>query len=324
MRSHRRVHAAPPRHRWIDRVAANRVNAQDRITRIDRILATDPDRDDERVARLRKEAEYLERVVAGTVQLYLYDHDASRIIEMIGAPSATTTTVVTSGPGTYTSLFNFYDGGVQQVSKHLTDKVPGTIAFVYKDGLFPGEDTATGGMNALRIGEANDADRARSAGKQLASFEAGMRSDPVLGAARQVAIGHSWGLANVTSSEVAGAHYDKVVSLSGAGMLPEWQKNPQTTYLDLSFRDILQSGQGLGVVWDGNNPRTNPAFEHGEYYRGPDDKYLDPVTVHTMDGPVTTYDGRALGVLVDNHNLITQNTPSNFRVLFDLQRWLDG
>lgn len=43
----------------------------------------------------------------------------------------------------------------------------------------------------------------------------------VVGGAEQTSIGHSWGLANVTSSEVAGARYDTVISLAGAGMLPD-------------------------------------------------------------------------------------------------------
>ena len=146
----------------------------------------------------------------------------------------------------------------------MVSKVPGTLAFVYKDGLFPGENPDVGGADPLRIVEANDQQRAVEAGRQLSRFEAGMRADPQLAAAEQDAFGHSWGLANVTSAEVAGAEFDKVVSLSGAGMLPEWMPDPDTVYTDLSYRDILQTGQelrrGLG--------RQQPAFPPGVRTRG--------------------------------------------------------
>lgn len=145
------------------------------------------------------------------------------------------------------------------------------MAFVYKDGFFPGEDAKVGAVNLLRIGEANDTDRALDAGRQLARFEAGMRADPLLGAAEQDALGHSWGLSNIMCSEVAGTEYDNVISLSGAGMPEAWKPVRATTYTDLSYNDILQSGQQFGVVWGRNNPRAHPAFDHGDYYVGPHD-----------------------------------------------------
>ncbi|ANJ26590.1 hypothetical protein [Agromyces aureus] len=144
-----------------------------------------------------------------------------------------------------------------------------------------------------------------------------MRQDPSLRASEQIAIGHSWGLANVTSSEVAGTHYDKVVSLSGAGMLPEWEPGSTTAYQDLSYRDLLQSAQSLDVVWDGRNPRDHTAFEHGEFFLGPQDEILEHATetVNVQGYPQTTIDARAFGVLLDNHNLITRNVPANAAVL---------
>ncbi len=72
-------------------------------------------------------------------------------------------------------------------------RCPVRVAFVYKDGPFPGENTDVGGIDMFRIGEANDEDRALAAGRQLARFEAGMRADPLLGAAEQDALGHSGG-----------------------------------------------------------------------------------------------------------------------------------
>ncbi|WP_157006025.1 hypothetical protein [Agromyces laixinhei] len=277
-----------------------------------------------RIEFLKKEIAYLEKVCDGSVQLYLYDRDASRIIEMIGTPSETTTKVVTYVPGTYTSLFDFYKGGVQEVSSYLHDNDAMAVAFVYKDGVFPGENSDTGAVNLARVGEANDQVFGRQSGVTLAAFEDGMRSDLMLGDRDQVAIGHSWGLANITSSEVAGTHYDKVVSLSGAGMLAEWRPDPTTAYSDFSYQDLLQEAQSLDAVWDGNNPRTNPAFEHGEYFRGPDDDILDnaAVTVNANGVPQPTVDARAFGVLMDNHNLITKDVLENRQVLAVMRKWI--
>ncbi|MBF9337218.1 hypothetical protein G3N30_13655 [Microbacterium lacticum] len=50
--------------------------------------------------QLQKKSEYLERVMSGAVQLYLYQPDRDRIVEMIGNPSASTTNSVTYVPGT--------------------------------------------------------------------------------------------------------------------------------------------------------------------------------------------------------------------------------
>lgn len=84
-----------------------------------------------------------------------------------------------------------------------------------------------------------------------------MRADPLLGSRDQIAIGHSWGLANITSFEVAHTHYDKVVSLSGAGMLPDGKPHPDTQHADLSYQDLLQSVQSLDTVWDAPRPPSS-------------------------------------------------------------------
>lgn len=251
------------------RVRANQLNAQSWIDAAQAELATASVTSD-RAAFLENEIAYLRQVQEGNVHLYLYDRDFSRIVEVMGDLATPPDRVITYVPGTFTSLSDFYGGGVQQVAGEMVRAVPGTLVFVYKDGLFPGENPDTGGANLLRILEANDHARAEEAGAQLARFEAGMRTDPLFAGAEQDAFGHSWGLANVTSAEAAGTDFDKVISLSGAGMPPDWEPDPDTTYADLSYDDILQTGQDLGAVWDGNNPRSHPAFDHGDYYVGPD------------------------------------------------------
>ncbi|WP_141916032.1 hypothetical protein [Klugiella xanthotipulae] len=259
---------------------------------------------------LREEIAYLKQVESGQVQLYLYDRGQSRIVEMIGTPGPDTQRVVTYVPGTFTGLGSFYTGGVQQISKYLADNLPGTVAFVYKDGLFPGEGDTSASPNMLRVTEANDPETARAAGEQLARFGRGMRTDPRLSAVHQIGIGHSWGVANLTSSEVAGTEYRTVISLSGAGMLPEWQPRPKTGYVDLSYWDILQSAQQQGYVWKGNNPRRHPGFVSFPYYEGSDDEVLED---NSIPGVVDR-----LKVLMDNHNLIATDSKDNREVLEDL------
>lgn len=62
---------------------------------------------------------YLQKVIDGTVQLYLYDPSSLSIVEMIGTPGPETTAINTYIPGTFTSLFSFYHGDVQQVGSWL-------------------------------------------------------------------------------------------------------------------------------------------------------------------------------------------------------------
>ncbi len=304
------------------RVRANQAGAAEWIRQAEAEL------DSEFVSEARRafvedEIAYLRLVQDGTVKLYLYDRGLSRIVEIIGDLAPPPERVITYVPGTFTNLGDFYGGKVQQVAVSMTGKVPGTVAFVYKDGLFPGENPDVGGIYLPRIQEANDHGRAREAGAQLARFEVGMRTDPLFGGTEQDAFGHSWGLANVTSSEVAGADYDKVISLAGAGMLPEWVPDPETTYADLSYEDALQVAQETGLVWNGNNPRSNPAFEHGDYYRGPDDDVLDRAEAATIDGSPHMYlRPEYFSVLVDNHDLIASKDPENEAALRAMRKLL--
>ncbi|MCA5922553.1 hypothetical protein [Curtobacterium oceanosedimentum] len=249
---------------------------------------TDKKTQDE-IDRLAVEEEYLLRVTADPpkTQLYLYDPDDHRIIEMIGTPSPDTKHVITYVPGTFSNLDSFYSGGVQQVGKWLHQQSPDdTVVFVAKDGVFPGEETP----GPAGVAEANDPEFALAPAERLRQLSAGLDVDPNLANAQRTAIGHSWGLANITTSETLGTQYGQVTSLSGAGMPPTWQPNQLTTYTDHSYVDILQVAQGTRQVWDGNNPRWNPAFGHDAYY-GPAPEDVNP------------YD---FGNLMDQHNKVAR------------------
>jgi len=303
----------------VARVRANRLCASGWIDAAQQELDQEPE-GSERAVFLTREIAYLGKVLSGAVQLYLYDRDFSRIVEVVGDLATPVERVITYVPGTFTSLADFYAGNVQQVATSMMKNIHGTAAFVYKDGAFPGEDAEAGGANMLRIREANDHDRAEEAGRQLARFEAGMRVDPSVATAEQDAIGFSWGLADVTSSEVAGAEFDKVLSLSGAGMPPEWRPDPHTVYADFSYRDVLQEGQQMGIVWNRNNPRSHPAFEHGDYYVGPEDDVLDRADGRSLGRPTVSLPPDYLRVLTENHTLIATDDPDNKGALQDMRR----
>ncbi|WP_431277706.1 hypothetical protein [Leifsonia poae] len=297
------------------RVAANKINAENRLKVLDALIE-EHKRLPATIERLRKEVDYLTRAVGDhpAVQLYLYDPAKSRIIEMFGTPSPATRHEITYVPGTFSNIDGFYDGKAQAVARYLWSAHQGdSVAFVYKDGPFPGEADGTSFTSYLRIPEANEPGLARNSGTQLSAFRAGVELDPFLSKAKTTAIGHSWGLAAVTSSEVAGARYDQVISLSGAGMLPEWRPRATTSYSDLSYFDLLQQAQALpgDVVWNGKNPRSTPAFEHGDFYNGPVDHL-----VRAPNGALLRVDEC---VLMDNHDLIAKDSPDNQRLLKDLK-----
>ena len=300
------------------RVAANVINAQRRLAEIGEMVGPIKRRgvpgDAELLAALAREQAYLKRAVAQPprVQLYLFDPSKSRIIEMIGDWNDQTRIVLTYVPGTLTNMDSFYGepGGVQQMARWLVgdDRHNSTVAFVFKDGIFPGG--AEGGKNPVEFGgafaQANDPEFARRTSRALYDFQRGLDVDPVKSQAgvRDVAIGHSWGLANITSAEVHGATYDKVISLAGAGMPPEWQPRKGTSYTDYSYWDFLQAAQRTGGVWEGRNPNSSGEFESKGYFLGPQDVVLGD-TGKTYTPPSS---------LDDNHSLVAESSDVNAAV----------
>ncbi|WP_375386234.1 WXG100 family type VII secretion target [uncultured Microbacterium sp.] len=194
-----------------DRVDANRLTAEDRLTESGLSAA---------------ERSYLEAVVRGDRNLALYDPAGERLVEMIGTFGPQTTNVLTYVPGTGTNMDSFYGGSAQTVATYLTDrdKSGDTVSFVYKDG--PWADWTFFGPH----GTANEG-YVLDAGKGLAEFTTSVQSDPALGGNVSFsAAGHSAGISYVSASEVAGAHYDNVLSLAGSWLAPGWQADPGTNY----------------------------------------------------------------------------------------------
>jgi len=306
------------------RVRANGLAARRQIAENERTIAgvlADPVRDvamDGLVEALRRENAYLARAAAlpPAVQLYTYDRVGDRIVEMIGDWEAPPERVYTYVPGTFSEMEDFWavEGGVQEVGRWLEhgDEVD-SVVFVYKDGRFPGgggvvAPTETMGF-ARGILEANDPDLAHESGNRLASFQRGLHADPLFSSAppTEVAIGHSWGLADVLASEVAGAQYDHVVSLAGAGAVDDWQPDPETEYDSLRYWDTLGLAQATGTVYAGRNPQSMVAFEdHVSESDG--DRALG------WDSSVSA----RLDVMSANHGLIASTAEENQDTLGDL------
>jgi hypothetical protein len=312
------------------RVAANRVVARERIPVIEQeiarysallgegSLATLRAERQSAIDRLVVERAYLDRVVAGDVQLVLYEPEQNRIAEMIGTPGPDTRRVLTYVPGTFTSIESFYRGGAQAMPAWLTEQGDGMVAFVWKGVEFPGDDEGSSLVEQLiGIGEANEQKRATQAGEALATFVEAMRTDADIGSARQIAGGYSWGLVPVAGSEVAGVRYDAVHSLAGAWVPPDWTAASTTRYFHWSYTDFLAVAQDMGWVGQGRNPDVMPGFEKRIYDRPGDydmrlggelAPFLDPV------GPPLRLPASPL----ENHDLIVEVSAENFPLLNSL------
>lgn len=305
------------------RVAASRLNAKARAAEVRRILASEPHpfspRAGHELDKLRAELHYLDQVVEGRVQVYFYDHMTDSIMEMIGEPGPTTAEINTYVPGTYTSALSVYRGEVQQVGRWLSESSGGSIVtFVWKVGRFPGENEYTGIASFARIGEANDEGIALDKGQEIAAFEREL--DVAVGDvdADRNGIGFSWGLTGITASEVAGARYDGVFSLAGAGMPKDWEPSPTTNYEHFSYTDALTTAQSLGVVWEGRNPGTHAAFTPHLFSDSAD--WVLPIHPpssgfgHSVEQPEPfLLPGNWTGI--DTHNLIASNDPLNWPAL---------
>ncbi|MXS73729.1 hypothetical protein CSIV_12685 [Microbacterium sp. CSI-V] len=320
------------------RVAANAVNANNRIPAIEAAIQRMQDMSrghggpdylawKDVIGQLERQRNYLQRAADGDVQLYLYEPDSQSIIEMIGTLDENTTDVITYVPGTYTSVHSFYGDQVQQVGRWLQTNDPRTVTFVWKEGLFPGEDVASGGMDPSRILEANDEGAALEKGRLIADFQQELlSSSPEAASAQHDGMGHSWGLAGITSSEVAGAKYSQVHSLAGAGMPSGWTPSPTTEYLHWGYTDALSIMQGTGAVWDGRIPTREAAFASHVYGREGDFTLYLPTGTGSDTVVVSPQPPASIPLTtspVANHNLIASDNPDNQNALFHMLREIE-
>ncbi|NIJ04790.1 hypothetical protein [Frigoribacterium faeni] len=316
------------------RVTANAVTAARQVVENERLIdllgqrPVDDARGREAIADLERENVYLRGATAvpPTVQLYTYDRAADRIVEMIGEWAGAPERVYTYVPGTFTQMNDFYadEDAVQDFARRVvTDDGLDSVAFVYKDGRFPGggEDVFPARQKNFVVGmlEANCPDTARDSGARLASFQEGLAAAgavPGAEAPRTVAIGHSWGTANVLASEVAGARYDHVIALAGAGALQEWAGAEGTEYDSFRYDDALGVAQTTGLVYRHHNPQYLEEFQQFEYESDAD-------RALRWDSPGT----ERVDALLTNHSLVASDHLDNRQVFADLfkeLRTVDG
>ncbi|WFR82677.1 hypothetical protein [Arthrobacter sp. Y-9] len=296
------------------RVKANEINAQNRL---DWLKNHDPEpkinpwltiggkpyidqvaKDHEAWALRQSGIPYLQSVVDGKVHLAAYDPAHSSIVEMIGDYNSDTKHVITYVPGTTTNESSFYNGGVQDMAKYLvqTDSSKSTVAFVYKGTEFP-----DGGFVEAFLQEAKSDEFVAKTAPTLAAFQNAVDLEKPSGA-ETVGMGHSWGLRNVTGSELNGAHYDKVIALSGAAMPPGWSPDANTHYSSYTYPDVLQIAEHAGVVGD-NYPMKDPAFDRH---------------VYSSPGGTTGLD------IINDHSLIATTGADNQSALRDIQKKIYG
>jgi len=245
-----------------------------------------------------RETAYLESVANGTRKLVVYDAANQRIVEMVGNFDESTDRVITYVPGTDTNMDSFFNGDVQKVSAYLTESDPSknTVAFVIKDGEWADWGYFQGSAN-------NDRDFTDGVGKKVANFQDLVMREDNLRDAEQVAIAHSWGMSALSSSEVNGAHYDKVISLSGAWLADGWQANSATTYSHYQY--------GVDVI--------NYAEIEGDYPHESSDFAQNDLTPNT-----TTILGVEFQNELDNHGRSSGGADTNLDLLLKVRREIYG
>jgi hypothetical protein len=318
----------------LDRVAANANIAGDQIEANDKTIA-EIERDldllklnpfgseltekvlNDALKDLKSENKYLQEAVDGDVQLYTYDKGADRIVEMIGNPE-TATQQLTWIPGTATDMKSFYGHGVQGLSETLAKQVPGTVAFVMKDGTYPQWDLSH---------PPSDTSLARDLGATQAQFQAGLEASG-FSDMPNTAVGHSAGLAILTASEQAGAHYSNVVSLSGIGMDGDWKPQSGTGYYDYTTGgDAILAARGVhgllpSVDFGGSilNPSITVGLDKAGFPLTPSEENGFTVLDSGIGWEMPTPFNPLLQQSIDNHSLIA-STGTSIEVkdgLFDL------
>jgi hypothetical protein len=317
----------PPR----ARIRANAVTAAGQMVENQRVIddiarhPLDDPRARELMAELERENAYLRGAAAvpPTVQLFTYDRAADRIVEMLGewpvagAPER----IYTYVPGTSAQMKDFWaDGtGLRAFSRRLmADDEVDSVAFIYKDGRFPGGGEGEFPREKKNIvaalAQANSSSFARESGERLAAFGAGVDAGGAVAGSpppRSVGIGHSWGTADILASELAGARFDHVIALAGAGAVQEWVGSPDTEYDSFRYDDALGVAQATGNVYRHRNPQYLAEFEQHMYESDADraTKWNSPLFLR-------------VATLLVNHGLIASDSPQNQQVIRDVLKEL--
>ncbi len=199
-----------------------------------------------RLAVLRGERDYLQRVASGDADLYLYDPDHGAIIEMFGDPSGADV-ILSFMPGTNTTMESFYEStagsGITALARwqvNNPDPAVTVAGFVVKQGEFPQLSP-----DILRTGPQNN-DMMESLGRAYADFTGEV--NVIAPDLPIVSVEHSAGSAAGGAAEVAGASFAARVPLAGIGMTAEWVQQPGTDYYAMQApNDINKNFDGFEV-----------------------------------------------------------------------------
>lgn len=264
---------------------------------------------------LQTELHYLERAARGDVQLYLYEREDGRIIEMFGDPHEADV-LLTFLPGTNTTMESFYTStdreGITaltrwQVENALTkDSVAG---FVVKQGEFPqlGDLWSKGPHHNWF---------ADPLGREYAKLAAEL--NVVTGGTPIVSGEHSFGSAAGGEAERRGAHFSARFALGGIGMKEGWEAREGTLYYaaqgPADINRNLDDHEVLGLGYD-IPPNAQAGFT--EIATGlPGVEWVAPLSV--LSPPVGLITGVYIGV--DQHNeLLIADLETNGPVMRSLQ-----
>ncbi|WP_157372906.1 WXG100 family type VII secretion target [Agromyces sp. Root81] len=322
------------------RVAANRRNAEvilaeakDRLGAIEerrelRGRVPEGGRSEERTL-LEKQIEYLEQVVDGDIQLYLYQPENDRIIEMIGDPTKAKN-VMSFMPGTNASLEMMYDGvlnpndpyrrGSQQefAAWQAANGGGDVLAFVFKDGTFPQLDELA--WNGPQLNAAAD-----RIGANYAAFHHGLDATGI-GALPVVSVEHSFGSSAAGEAETEGkVEFETRVLLAPIGMKEGWKAIDGTEYyvyaaeddINKLFYDIHIPVPVLDGLGYGAAPSSGGALEVRESGIDAENQVWKTLTGGLVGAIWTVSDS------VAHHNQIISST-GNDPVLYGVADLLNG
>lgn len=310
------------------RVAANKINAAQRITAIRAEIAEltalnklggryeGPGAHGQQLKELRAEVAYLERVQSGEVSLYLYKPDEGQIIEMFGDPT-TADVIVSFMPGTNTTMDSIYTSGgpdsltglIQWESRHPAEG-KSVAGFVVKQGDFPQVG------NVLFEGPQYNG-YAATLGTHYAAFSKEL--SVVAPHVPRISIEHSFGSAAGGVAETLGADFDARIMLAGIGMADGWQHDPDTGLYAMQASDDINhlfEGAQLGPLGYKYTPtESNGVTELPSGIAGIPGELRGPL----VSRPETAIP--YMGIALDHHNQIISGDESrNGEVLRQIRR----
>lgn len=190
----------------------------------------------------------------------IYDPENGNIVERVHTGGrGPTEHVITYQHGTggdYDGVFDGSSGGAaRDIARHAGDSP--TDLYIHHQGDAIGWSGDDANSNEAFL---------NNKGAQLADFQESLYVQENNRDAKYHGIGHSAGNSVVTGSEMHGARYDSVTSLSGSFMPEGWQADPNTEYRHYHYEG--EPINAVGIMKD--SPNEDPAFETKQFDSGRD------------------------------------------------------